>query len=391
MRVEPGIEILLGDQIGLIKGARVSAVVHPASVLPDLRHTVDALAADRRFELVSLFGPQHGARGEKQDNMIESESYRDPDTSLPVHSLYGPTRRPDDQMLEDVDILVYDLQDVGTRVYTFIHTMAYCMQACAQFRKRMVVADRPNPIGGLGIEGDLLDPAYRSFVGLYPIPMRHGMTVGELARFINREFDIGCDLAIVPMGRWRRSMWFDQTGLPWVQPSPNLPTLESAVVYPGIVLVEGTMLSEGRGTTRPFEYVGAPYICPRELASTLNSSGLAGVIFRPAYFEPTFQKWSGVMCGGVQLHVLNRETFEPYLAGITVIKSIRSLYPDFFAWRQPPYEYEHEKLPIEILCGGRKVPDLIERGASPTEIRGAWRDDVDAFRKLRAPYLLYGD
>ncbi len=391
MRVEPGIEILLGDQIGLIKGARVSAVVHPASVLPDLRHTVDALAADRRFELVSLFGPQHGARGEKQDNMIESESYRDPDTSLPVHSLYGPTRRPDDQMLEDVDILVYDLQDVGTRVYTFIHTMAYCMQACAQFRKRMVVADRPNPIGGLGIEGDLLDPGYRSFVGLYPIPMRHGMTVGELARFINREFDIGCDLAIVPMGRWRRSMWFDQTGLPWVQPSPNLPTLESAVVYPGIVLVEGTMLSEGRGTTRPFEYVGAPYICPRELASTLNSSGLAGVIFRPAYFEPTFQKWSGVMCGGVQLHVLNRETFEPYLAGITVIKSIRSLYPDSFAWRQPPYEYEYEKLPIEILCGGRKVPDLIERGASPTEIREAWRDDVHAFRKLRAPYLLYGD
>ena len=389
MRVELGIELLLGDQSELLKGTRVGAVVHPASVLPDLRHTVDALAADRRFELVSLFGPQHGARGEKQDNMIESEFYRDPGTGLPVHSLYGSTRRPGAGMLEDIDVLVYDLQDVGTRVYTFIHTMAYCMQSCAQFHKRIVVVDRPNPIGGSAVEGDLLDPAYSSFVGLHPIPMRHGMTVGELARFINEGFDIGCDLAVVPMRGWRRSMWFDQTGLPWVQPSPNLPTLESATVYPGMVLVEGTTLSEGRGTTRPFEYVGAPYVCPGELASRLNSIGLPGVAFRAAYFEPTFQKWSGVMCGGVQLHVLNRDAFEPYLTGIMVISVIRSLYPESFSWRQPPYEYEYEKLPIEILCGGRKVPDLIERGATPAEIRESWRDDVASFRNRRAPYLLY--
>lgn len=391
MRVEPGIELLLGDQVGLLKGARVGAVVHPASVLPDLRHTVDTLAADKRFELVSLFGPQHGARGEKQDNMIESEFYRDPGTGLPVYSLYGSTRRPEAGMLEDVDVLVYDLQDVGTRVYTFIHTMAYCIQACAQSRKRMVVADRPNPIGGVGIEGDLLDPAYSSFVGLYPIPMRHGMTVGELARFINSEFDIGCDLAVVPMRGWRRSMWFDQTGLPWVQPSPNLPTLESATVYPGMVLVEGTTLSEGRGTTRPFEYVGAPYVHPWDLASRLDSLGLPGVKFRAAYFEPTFQKWSGAMCGGVQIHVLSREAFEPYLTGAMVISVIRSLYPDSFTWRRPPYEYEYEKLPIEILCGGRKVPDMIEREAAPAEIRESWRSDVASFRNLRAPYLLYED
>jgi uncharacterized protein YbbC (DUF1343 family) len=391
MRVEPGIELLPGDESGLLSGARVGAVVHPASVLPDMRHTADVLAADGRFELVSLFGPQHGARGEKQDNMIESDSYRDPGSGLPVYSLYGSTRRPEKGMLEGLDVLVYDLQDVGTRVYTFIHTMAYCMQACAQFRKRMVIADRPNPIGGVLVEGDLLDPAYRSFVGLYPIPMRHGMTVGELARFLNGEFGIGCDLTVVPMRGWRRSMWFDQTGLPWVQPSPNLPALESAVVYPGMVLVEGTTLSEGRGTTRPFEYVGAPFICPAELASRLNSFGLPGVSFRPAYFEPTFQKWGGVMCGGVQLHVLDRDSFEPYLTGVTVITSIKALYPDSFAWRQPPYEYEYERLPIEILCGGRKVPDLIERGASPAEIRESWREDVASFRKRRASYLLYED
>jgi len=391
MSVELGIERLLTDRTGLLEGARVGAVVHPASVLPDLRHTVDALRAQDRFELVSLFGPQHGARGEKQDNMIESEYYRDPDTGLPVHSLYGRTRRPEGEMLRDLDVLIYDLQDVGTRVYTFIHTMAHCMQACAECRKPMVIADRPNPIGGVQVEGDLLDRAYRSFVGLYPIPMRHGMTVGELALLFNKEFGIGCDLAVVPMRGWRRSMWFDQTGLPWVQPSPNLPTLDSALVYPGMVLVEGTTLSEGRGATRPFEYVGAPYIRPGELASRLNSLGLPGVTFRPAYFEPTFQKWSGAMCGGVQLHVLDRNSFEPYLTGITVISVIKSRYPDSFAWRQPPYEYEYEKLPIEILCGGRKVPGLIERGAAPAEIRESWREDVGSFRRQRAPYLLYED
>lgn len=391
MAVKLGIEALLTDQHRLLDDARVGAVVHPASVLPDLRHTVDVLAGSTRFKLVSLFGPQHGARGEKQDNMIESDFYCDPGTGLPVHSLYGRTRWPEAAMLTGLDVLLFDLQDVGTRVYTFIHTMAYCMQACAQLQKRMVVADRPNPVGGVQVEGNLLDPAFRSFVGLHPIPMRHGMTVGELALLLNKEFGIGCDLEVVPMGGWRRSMWFDQTGLPWVQPSPNLPTLESAVVYPGMVLVEGTTLSEGRGTTRPFEYVGAPYIRPAELASRLNSVGLPGVTFRPAYFEPTFQKWGGVMCGGVQLHVRDRNSFEPYLTGITTISTIKAMCPDSFGWRQPPYEYEYEKLPIEILCGGRTVPDLMERGAGIQEIRESWRGDVAAFRKQRESYLLYGE
>jgi uncharacterized protein YbbC (DUF1343 family) len=251
------------------------------------------------------------------------------------------------------------------------------------------VLDRPNPIGGMRVEGDILDPSYRSFVGLHPIPMRHGMTAGELAQLFNRERGIGCDLTVIPMQGWNREQWYEETGLPWVQPSPNMPTIDSTVVYPGMVLVEGTTLSEGRGTTRPFEYVGAPYIQPVEYSDRLNGLGLPGVHFRPAYFQPTFQKHSGHMCGGVQLHVLDRAAFEPYLTGIAAISTARALYPDLFSWREPPYEYETEKLPIEILCGGRKVLDLIEAGASPDRIRECWQDDVQKFLKLRQPYLLY--
>jgi uncharacterized protein YbbC (DUF1343 family) len=390
MRIQTGIEVLLNKRRDLISAARVGAVVHPASILPDLRHTADALAKCRDFTLISLFGPQHGARGEKQDNMIESEFYRDPDTGLPVHSLYGDTRRPTEEMLRDIDVLLFDLQDAGTRVYTFIYTMAYCMEACARYGKRMIVLDRPNPINGRAMEGNLLDPEFRSFVGLYPIPMRHGMTTGELALLFNSEFDIHCDLTVMEMDGWRRDYWFDQTGLPWVQPSPNLPTIDSAIVYPGAVLIEGTCLSEGRGTTRPFELVGAPFIESRKYAAYLNALELPGVWFRPAYFQPTFQKWAGEMCGGAQIHVRNRETFEPYLTGIAVISAARALYPESFKWRNPPYEYEYEKPPIEILCGGKTIPDQISRGAAPIEIRQSWQADVAAFLSRRAPYLLYG-
>lgn len=389
MGVKAGIEVFLENARTLAQGARVGAVVHPASVLSDLRHAADALRECRDFRLVSLFGPQHGARGEKQDNMVESDFYRDPVTLLPVHSLYGETRRPTEEMMREIDLLLFDLQDAGTRVYTFIHTMAYCMEACARWGKSMIVLDRPNPIGGVRVEGNLLDADYRSFVGLYPVPMRHGMTTGEMARFLNAEFNIGCDLAVAEMEGWRREFWFDDTGLPWVLPSPNLPTLDSATVYPGTVLVEGTLLSEGRGTTRPFELIGAPYIDSRDYADTLNGLGLGGVRFRPAYFEPTFQKWAGEMCGGVQIHVLDREEFEPYLTGIAVIASARSLYPDRFAWRRPPYEYEYEKPPIEILCGGKRIPEMIARGAPVGEIRRSWQGEVERFLRLREPYLLY--
>jgi uncharacterized protein YbbC (DUF1343 family) len=390
MTVRIGAEILLSNSRALLRGERVGLVVHPASVLPNLRHTADALMNEASVRLVALFGPQHGARGEKQDNMIESDHYRDPDTGLPVHSLYSETRRPTENMLADLDVLVFDLQDVGTRIYTFIYTMSYCMEACAEYGKRMIILDRPNPINGRQVEGNLLEARFTSFVGRYPLPMRHGMTVGELARLFNAEFKIECDLSVVPMEGWKRADCFDQTGLPWVQPSPNIPTLDSAVVYPGMVLVEGTRLSEGRGTTRPFELVGAPYIRPRDLAGRLNSQELPGVQFRPAYFEPTSQKWSGQTCGGVQIHVQDREVFEPYLTGIAVLSAIHALYPESFKWREPPYEYENEKRPIEILSGSGKIPAQIESGISPAEIRSGWQSDVARFLRQREPYLLYG-
>jgi uncharacterized protein YbbC (DUF1343 family) len=388
MKVHPGIEVLLNERMGLIRGARVGAVVHPASVLSDLQHTSDALSASD-CRLVSLFGPQHGARGEKQDNMVESEFYRDPDIQIPVHSLYGETRRPTEEMLCDIDLIVYDLQDVGTRVYTFIYTMAYCMEACAEFGKPMIVLDRPNPLNGLKIEGNLLDPEYRSFVGLYPIPMRHGMTAGELALMFNSEFGIDCDLTVVGMENWSRNDWFDQTGLPWIQPSPNLPTLDSAIAYPGSVLVEGTCLSEGRGTTRPFELIGGPFIHAKIYAEGLNSLDLPGVSFRPAYFEPTFQKWVSKMCGGVQIHVTDRETFEPYLTGIAAISVARSLYPESVEWRNPPYEYELEKRPIDILCGSDRIPQMMQAGLPLDQIRQSWQDDIASFSRRRTRYLLY--
>jgi uncharacterized protein YbbC (DUF1343 family) len=389
MILRPGIEVLLTRRSSLIRGARAGIVVNPASVLPNLRHTVDALRDFRDFQLVSLFGPQHGARGEKQDNMVESKFYQDPDTGLPVYSLYGETRRPTEEMLENIDLLIYDLQDVGTRVYTFIYTMAYCLEACAGAHKRMIVLDRPNPINGTDVEGNLLDPQCRSFVGLYRLPMRHGMTTGELALMFNSEFGIGCDLTVVKMDGWRRNYWFDQTCLPWVQPSPNLPTLDSATVYPGSVLVEGTCLSEGRGTTRPFELVGAPFINSRHFAERLNALGLPGVQFRPSSFEPTFQKWAGRMCGGVQIHVKNRESFEPYLTGIGIIAVARNLYPESFKWRDPPYEYELKKMPIEILFGGTDIPKMLQCEADLDQIRQSWQKDVENFRQLREPYLLY--
>ncbi|MFH1574556.1 MAG: DUF1343 domain-containing protein, partial [Acidobacteriota bacterium] len=232
MSVQPGIDVLLHERKSELRNLRVGAVVHPASVRADLEHTAQALARESGFRLAALFGPQHGARGEKQDNMIESDSYRDPESGIPVHSLYGDTRRPTEEMLDGLDALLFDLQDVGTRVYTFIHTMAYCLEACARYRRKLIVLDRPNPIGGAAVEGNLLHPDFRSFVGLYPIPMRHGMTVGEMARYLNVEYKIDCDLTVVPMTGWKRSMWFDQTGLPWAMPSPNMPTLDTAVVYP---------------------------------------------------------------------------------------------------------------------------------------------------------------
>lgn len=383
-----GLDILLRDGHPALNGRRLGLLCHPASVDRRLRHAAPLLQGDSRFDLRVLFGPQHGLRGETQDNMIEWEGFTDPVTGLPARSLYGEHRKPTSAMLADIDVLVVDLQDVGARYYTFVWTLLLCLEACAEQGVAVMVLDRPNPLGG-GVEGNVLDPAWRSFVGLAPIPMRHGLTMGELARWLRRWAALDVDLDVVPMRGWRRGQWFDQTGLPWVLPSPNMPTLETAVVYPGGCLLEGTDLSEGRGTTRPFEILGAPFIDPDRLAAALTARDLPGVAFRPLWFQPTFQKHAGEVCGGVQLHVTDRQAFRSVLTYLALLSDIRRLWPDDFTWRRPPYEYEHEKLPIDILAGGVALREAVDTGADPREVARAWQDQADRWRRDAAESTLH--
>jgi uncharacterized protein YbbC (DUF1343 family) len=364
-------------------------IVNPASIDSRFEHAADLFHRHPRINLTALFGPQHGIRGETQDNMIEWQTFRDSRTGLPSYSLYGETRKPTAEMLTDVDVLVFDVQDVGTRVYTFVYTMALAMQAAREQGKRFIVLDRPNPIGGVQIEGNILEPEFASFVGMFPIPMRHGMTIGELALMFNHEFGIGCDLEVVKMEGWRREMYFDETGLPWVMPSPNIPTVQTTVVYPGSVMFEGTAVSEGRGTTRPFEIIGAPYIEPYLLIDELKSDNLPGVVFRPLHFQPTFHKFAGELCGGIQIHVTDRAAFKPVITGVAIISAIRRLYPDRFEWKQPPYEYVYDKLPFDVINGSSGLREQIEAGTSVAEIEASWEDGLNEFTERRTPYVLY--
>jgi uncharacterized protein YbbC (DUF1343 family) len=372
-----------------LNGLRVGVLANPASIDHSFRHIADVLAASPHWTLAAIFGPQHGFRSDLQDNMIETPHAEDKRRKVPIFSLYSETREPTPAMLDLIDVLVIDIQDVGARIYTFIYTMANCLAAAARKGLPVIVCDRPNPIGGVAIEGPMLEKGYESFVGQYPIPMRHGMTVGELARLFNERHGIGAALEVVPMEGWSRGMYWDETGLPWVMPSPNMPTLDTAIVYPGTVLFEGTMLSEGRGTTRPFELIGAPWLDGEDLAARLNAIGLAGVHFRPAIFEPTFQKHARATCGGCQIHVTDREAFEPVKAGVVVMRECYGLAPDRFQWRAPPYEYEHDKMPIDILAGSPQLRQQIERQTPLADIAASWRASEAAFAKLRAPFLLY--
>ena len=336
------------------RGARVGALLHPASVSSQLEHTSRILERlnGSLFELRAFFGPQHGFLGQTQDNMIEWKSYEHPRLGIPIYSLYGEHREPTAAMLRDLDVLLVDLQDIGARYYTFVWTLYLCVRACAKDDVAVLVLDRPNPINGITVEGPPIEKGYESFVGMHSIPIRHGKTIGELAaQFRDKAFP-NCRLSILPMKNWERAMWFDQTGLPWVMPSPNMPTLDTATVYPGMCLLEGTNISEGRGTTRPFEIFGAPFIDAETLCRELDNAKLPGVFFRANYFQPTFQKFAGGLCGGAQLHIVDRNIFRPFQTGIEIIRCIRKLYPGSFAWQQPPYEYEYEKLPIQILLGG---------------------------------------
>jgi uncharacterized protein YbbC (DUF1343 family) len=387
MRVQLGCEQLLAS--ASLDGKRIGLVCNPASVDGQIRHVADLFARHSKGTLAALFGPQHGFRSDVQDNMIETGHGADGVRRVPVYSLYSETREPTADMLKDVDVLVIDLQDVGSRIYTFIYTMANCLIACRKHGVKAIVCDRPNPIAGVDVEGPMLVRGYESFVGQYAIPMRHGMTIGELARLFNEEFGIGADLEVVTMGGWSRDVHFDATGLPWVMPSPNMPTLDTALVYPGTVLFEGTNVSEGRGTTRPFEITGAPWPIAERLAEQMNALGLAGVLFRPAVFEPTFQKHAKTTCAGCQMHVLDRRVFRPVEAGVALIKAFRDAGPSRFEWRQPPYEYEHTKMPIDILAGSSELREQIEAGMTAGDIARSWTAPVDAFRRTRERYLLY--
>jgi uncharacterized protein YbbC (DUF1343 family) len=387
--VTPGIDKLLTDERQLIAGRRVGLVCNPASVDASFKHTADRLFEDPDVTLTALFGPQHGYRSDLQDNMIETPHGRDCRRQVPIFSLYSDTREPTADMLRGLDVLIVDLQDVGTRVYTFVYTMANCMRAAARYGVPVVVCDRPNPIGGEQVEGARLRDPWTSFVGQFPIPMRHGMTIGELARLFNEEFGIGAELEVVALEGWRRSMYHDETGLPWVIPSPNLPTLDSAVVYPGAVLVEGTQLSEGRGTTRPFELIGAPWVDGERLADQMNRRDLPGVHFRAAFFEPTFQKHATRTCGGCQIHVLDRAAFAPLRTAVELIDEFRRENPDRFAWREPPYEYEHEKEPIDILYGSDRLRRTLDEDDDVRRLVDSWQADEEDFRRQRKPFLLY--
>jgi uncharacterized protein YbbC (DUF1343 family) len=384
-----GLQRLLEVRLDLVRGAKVGLICNQASVDHNLRHAADLFHEHPNVNLTALFGPQHGIRGDVQDNMIETGHSVDQVTGIPVHSLYSETREPTEGMLKDVDVLVFDMQDVGCRIYTFAYTMANCMRAAKAFNKRVLVCDRPNPINGKDVAGNVLEPDQASFVGQFAIPTRHGMTLGELALMFNDHFGIGCELEVVMMKGWKREFWHDETDAPWVMPSPNIPTVESATVFPGTVHFEGTQISEGRGTTRPFELIGAPYIVPHEYAAELNGLSLPGVFFRSCVFRPTFQKHAGMSCGGVQIHVLNRNRFEPVTVGVAMVKVAYDMYAESFRWKEPPYEYVYDRNPFDVIAGTTKSREAIQQGSTVEAIVDSWQDSLKQFMKVRERYLLY--
>lgn len=387
--IKLGLEKALNERINKFKSLSIGLICNHATVDHNFRHAADLFFEHPEINLTALFGPQHGIRGDVQDNMVETSHTTDKITGLPIYSLYSETREPTSEMLSGVDALVFDLQDVGCRVYTFIYTMANAMRACARDGKKMFVLDRPNPIGGLEVEGNVLEKGHESFVGMYPIPMRHGMTVGELAQLFNKEFEINCELEVITMDNWARDDYYDETDAPWVMPSPNMPTVDTAVVFPGTVYFEGTQVSEGRGTTRPFEIVGAPFIKSNEYADALNSLKLSGVTFRAIEFLPTFQKHAQSVCGGAFLHVTDRDSFEPVITGVAMVKTAFDLYPNEFKWKNPPYEYVYDRNPFDVIAGTTKLRESFEKGIELNEIKRDWQKEVEKFKIVREKYLLY--
>jgi uncharacterized protein YbbC (DUF1343 family) len=386
--VRPGLEVLAHRLPRLLRGRTVGLLCHPASVTSRLGHAIDVVRSLPGVRLGALFGPEHGIAAAVQDHARLGET-RDPRSGVRVWSLYGPRLAPEPRMLHGLDSVVVDLQDVGSRYYTFVWTMALTMRVCAQIGVPMIVLDRPNPLGGDRLEGNWPDRRFANFCGLYPLPVRHGMTIAELAAWLNETERLGCDLTVVPMQGWRREMGWEDTQLPFVAPSPNMPTPDTARVYPGGCLIEGTNLSEGRGTTRPFEWVGAPYLDGSRLAEALARKRLPGVAFRPMAFQPTFHKWAGRICSGVQVHVTDPARFEPFRTYLELIAEARRQGGRRFRWKPLPYEDVRRGLPIDALLGTDRIRRAIERGVSVARIAAGWRATLSAFRQARRPYLLY--
>jgi uncharacterized protein YbbC (DUF1343 family) len=387
-RVQLGIDNLLANQPSWFKSARIGLLANQASVDGQLRHTRDRLL-DASATITAIFAPQHGYFGELQANMIESDDFIDQELGIPVFSLYGKTRKPTTDMLKHIDVLAIDLQEVGTRVYTFGATLALCLEAARDHDVKVVVLDRPNPIGGHKIEGNILDMELRSFVGHFPIPMRHGLTFAEMALLFNEVFGVGAPLEVFAMSGWKRNMRYRQTGLHWVPPSPNLPTPESTLVYPGQVILEGTNLSEGRGTTTPFEIWGSPYLEPKRVLAHLGKRELIGVVLRPAHFQPIFDKWAGHACAGFQIHVTDPESYRPFATSMTLVQAVLKTHHEEFSWSSPPYEYEFQRLPVEIILGSATLHKELEGGVEVHELERSWQSHLDDFRQTCARHHLY--
>ena len=396
--VRSGLDRLLAEEIHQLVGRRVGLICNASSITSDLRHAADVLAAREDVGLVQLFGPEHGIRGDAQDMIAVGGSPVDPITGLPLHSLYGQREEslwPPEDLVADLDVLVFDIQDVGARYYTYVYTMAHAMEVAGRVDVPVIVCDRPNPIGGHLVEGNIVQDGYRSFVGRYKLPNRHGMTAGELARYFQGEEGIQCETVVIEMEGWHRSMYFEDTGLPWVLPSPNMPTVDTAVVYPGGCFFEGTLLYEGRGQTRPFEVGGAPYIDGQvwadETTRELTEAGYSGFHLRPLIFRPTFHKHVGQSCGGVQIHVTDREAFRPVMVSVALLKTAWRCWPEAVRWRTLTYEFVADPIAIDLLGGSEALRREVEQDVPLQDIQKRWDEERAEFDERRARYLLYSE